>query len=162
MQCIGLQIRIIVPALPSMFPIRSKPQHTSTAPPLPHDNTQMHLPPARFAEIGAELAQNSPGLSVLSENRSFRSLFGVTPYVCSVLWDLLRTNMPQASRPIHLLWALLFPKVYGSETTHRTIARVDAKTFRKWSWYFVRLLADLDLVRFTVTHSRLLLRLQDA
>ena len=84
---------------------------------------QMHLPPARFAEIGAELAQNSAGQSVLSENLRFRSLFCVTPYVCSFLWDLLRTNMPQASRPIHLLWVLLFLKVYGCETTNCTLAR---------------------------------------
>ena len=41
----------------------------------------MYLPSARFAEIGVELAQNSPGLRQFSENRRFRSLFGVTPYV---------------------------------------------------------------------------------
>lgn len=70
--------------------------------------------------------------------------------------------MPQTTRPIHLLWGLLFLKVYGSEKTHLTIARVDAKTFRKWSWYFVRLLADLDLVSFLAIHRRLLFRLEDA
>lgn len=53
---------------------------------------------------------------------------------------------PLSSRPVHLLWALLFLKVYGSEHTHRMIANVDEKTFRKWSWCFVHLLSDIDVV----------------
>ena len=64
----------------------------------------MHLTPARFAEIRAELTQNSPGLSLLSQNLRFRSLLGVTAYICSVLWDLLQTSLPQASRPISFVY----------------------------------------------------------
>lgn len=108
--------------------------------------TTLHLSPSRFADLGRELAQSSPGLSPISERRRFRALFGVTPILCSRLWDLLAGVRPHSARPIHLLWGLLFLKVYGSEHTHRTIAHADEKTFRKWAWCFVHLLADIDVV----------------
>ena len=106
----------------------------------------VHISASRFAEFGGDMANNAPGLGILSECIRFHSLFGVSPLVCSKLWTLLRFNRPIASRPTHLLWALLFLKVYGSEVTHRTIAQVDVKTFRKWSWCFVHLVADLQIV----------------
>ena len=113
----------------------------------------------RFAQFGSDMANSSPCLSTLSECKRFRALFGVAPNICALLWDLLSHRRPISSRPVHLLWPLLFIKVYGSENTHRAIAGVDAKTFRKWSWCFVHLLADLQIVRikyFCQEHSKLL------
>ena len=106
----------------------------------------VHISASRFAELGGHMANNAPGLGVVSECFRFHSLFVVSPLVCSNFWRLLRFNRPIASRLIHLLWALLFLKVNESEVTHRTIAQVDAKTFRKWSCCFVHLLADLQIV----------------
>ena len=45
----------------------------------------------------------------------------------------------------HLLWALMFLKMYAKEaTTSRLAGGVDEKTYRKWVWLFVSAIADLE------------------
>jgi hypothetical protein len=46
----------------------------------------------------------------------------------------------------------IFFKVYGNEHTHHAIVGVDEKTFRKWSWTYIYLLADLP----TVSHNEII------
>ena len=81
--------------------------------------------------------------------RQFRSHFGTTPTVCLIIWE--RLDPYENIRPIHkgvklkhLLWALLFMKIYGTEHFHSSLTGVDEKTFRKWSWIFVDAIADLE------------------
>ena len=112
----------------------------------------MKIAPLRFAELGGAMIRNSPGLSVRTESTRFRALFGITPDVCSEIWHLLRYLRPNSSRPVHLLWALLFLNVYGGEETHQTIAQVDVKTIRKCTWCFVNLIADLKVVSHILHH----------
>ena len=57
-------------------------------------------------------------------------------------------SLPKQASPVHLLWSLMFLKVYASEHINSMIAEVDEKTFRKWTWKFIRLLADLSAVRY--------------
>ena len=47
---------------------------------------------------------------------------------------------------MHLLWALLFLKRYDTEHTNHSITGADEKTFRKWVWIFVDMLAYMDAV----------------
>lgn len=73
-------------------------------------------------------------------HRKFMSFFGTTPFICSMLWAFLEPleNMPNGVKPVHLLWALLFLKVYATESVHcALVGGVDEKTFRKWTWIFV-------------------------
>lgn len=79
--------------------------------------------------------------------RRFRSFFGVSPNICSITWKMLRSTAPLGSTPKHLLWCLHFLKQYPSEHSRRSILDADEKTIRKWSWIFVKLLADLSVVR---------------
>lgn len=85
-----------------------------------------------------------------SENvasRKFLSFFGTTPYVCSLLWAYLDpcNTMLNSVQPVHLLWALMFMKIYATEAIHCSLAGgVDEKTFRKWSWEFVHAIANLE------------------
>ena len=76
-------------------------------------------------------------------NIRFRALFGVTPKVCNRAWYLMRRD----ARLFLLFWALLFLKTHGLEHVNSVICGVDAKNFRKWSWKFVRYLANIDIVR---------------
>ena len=85
-----------------------------------------------------------------SENRRFRANFGTTVRVCVMLWDRIGRKRPPGARQEHLLWALLFLKTYGTEHVNSMICSVDEKTFRKWSWKFVILLAELRIVRFHI------------
>jgi hypothetical protein len=71
--------------------------------------------------------------------REFRSLFGVGPAVCADLW--WRCKLPARTEPKHLLWALLFLGVYVSEDVLCSITKTSRKTFRKWSWLVVGLIA---------------------
>jgi hypothetical protein len=49
-----------------------------------------------------------------------------------------------AAEPKHLLWSLVFIKVYSTEEVHCSIVGwPDPKTFRKWSWYFLEKTACL-------------------
>lgn len=106
---------------------------------------------ATFASIGYLLAQHSVHCSVETGARRFTSLFGVSPRVCAIAWDLIRQKIPRGGEPKHLLWAFLFLKVYYTEAVMRTITGVDDKTQRKWTWLFIDLLAELDVVNSFLT-----------
>ena len=79
----------------------------------------------------------------------FRALFGVSENVCSRVWFCLLPVLPSQAIPFHFLWALMFLKTYASEHVNSTMSSVDAKTFRKWSWKFIKLLADILVVRYS-------------
>jgi hypothetical protein len=84
--------------------------------------------------------------SVNSGLKRFRSLFGTTPLICSLIWCKLVEDAPANSEPRHLLYALLFLKVYGTEAEYKSLTNCDEKTFRKWSWIFIDLISQLNVV----------------
>lgn len=75
----------------------------------------------------------------VSDTKKFHSLFGTSPLVCSIIWKkLIEYNfLPRKSCPFHMLWALLFLKLYNNESTLSSIVGTSNRTFRKWSWMFV-------------------------
>lgn len=78
--------------------------------------------------------------------RRFKSYFGVSPEVCSISWNMLENEIPYGGEPKHLLWALMLLKQYNTENCNAANVGVDEKTFRKWSWIFIRMLANLPVV----------------
>lgn len=82
-----------------------------------------------------------------------RALFGAPLNVISDLWNRVWKKLSKNERLNlikdgvhykHLLYALVFIKAYSTEDIHCSI--VDwppAKTFRKWSWYFVKKISEL-------------------
>lgn len=109
----------------------------------------MALPasPSLFMFYAQSILQKANHGSRETELRRFRSLFGVSPSTCAHVWQAMRNEIPPGGRPIHLLWALLFLKVYSTENVNSLISGADEKTFRKWTWIFVELIADLEVVR---------------
>ena len=81
----------------------------------------------------------------------FRSCFGASSEIVADLWNRIETSIDEAgAEPKHLLWALVFMKVYSTEDIHCSIVGwPSVRTFRKWSWYFIRKIADLkeDVIR---------------
>ena len=59
-------------------------------------------------------------------------------------------SMPNGVHPHHLLWALMFLKLYCAESVLCMLASgengqvPDEKTFRKWCWLFVEVISDLQ------------------
>jgi len=96
--------------------------------------------------------------------KRWMSLFGVSPFICSLIWNVLAPTMNQSFgryvHPRHLLWSLCFLKVYSTERTMRIICgggekrkAPDEKTYRKWVWIFVYSIHNMyeTLVSFTAT-----------
>ena len=75
-----------------------------------------------------------------------------------ITWDLLGTYglLPEAGRVEHMLWALMYLKVYGRQKTMCTLAGgVNADTYMKWVMLFVTSIAYLE--GFVVSFVRFLL-----
>lgn len=83
--------------------------------------------PGTFVQLGRQMIGRDSG-----ERRDFRALFGVGPTVCNQLWQ--RCNFHPKTKMKHLLWGLLFLKVYATEPVLCSIADTTRRTFRKWSW----------------------------
>lgn len=99
-----------------------------------------------FLLEGRRIMRHVSQISSAVEYRRFRGNFGTTPENCVILWDMITPNesMPKGVKCCHLLWALMFLKLYASEHVLCSRAECDEKTFRKWVWLFVLALADLE------------------
>ena len=62
------------------------------------------------------------------------------------VWDEIENLLPRGGKPVHLLWGLLYLKVYASEDVLVAIANTTRKTFRKWSKIVTKLMAHLNYV----------------
>lgn len=87
-------------------------------------------------------------VSEQNHSRIFRANFGVSPYICAAVWNLMVDTrlLPLRAQPKHILWSLLFLKVYASENVLCTICACDEKTFRKWVWMMLEQMAKFDVV----------------
>jgi hypothetical protein len=92
-----------------------------------------------FIEHGRRIFRKSKMARKDTDERRFLATFGVAPVVCLTIWNLLieTGNLPPSSFEYHLLWGLMFLKLYCAESIHAALAGCDEKTFRKWSWAFV-------------------------
>lgn len=75
-------------------------------------------------------------------------MFECSAKVVLQLWNMIISNADIQGSPkiAHLLWALMFLKIYSKETvTSRLAGGVDEKTYRKWVWIFVTAIADLEV-----------------
>lgn len=99
-----------------------------------------------FLNIGCSYVKHNINGSRITGYRRFRAFFGVDPIVCSIVWEQLKNDRPPRSKPKHLMWALMFLKIYTTENVFRGIVGVDEKTWRKWIWIFIDLMASLKVV----------------
>lgn len=77
-------------------------------------------------------------------DRRFRAHFGCSVVVATTVWNHIHENLKETTKPKHLLWGLLFIKVYASQDVHcRIVGWPDPKTFRNWSWYILEKVAGL-------------------
>lgn len=93
------------------------------------------------------------------DDRLFRSNYGCSPDVCSILWETLTENncfrhFPGAM-PKHLLWTLLFLKTYDKEAVLASRLNTTRKTLRKWIWSILH--AVVKLKRQVVSFVRIIL-----
>jgi hypothetical protein len=97
----------------------------------------------------------------------YRAHFGTSPGVCALLWNEISTIVPRKYCFKHVLWGLMFLKVYATEPVLAGKIGVDEDTFRDHIWVVIRAIAScksrlVSLILMTVTlkfYSMLLLYL---
>ena len=108
-----------------------------------------------FWAAGCNITRHDMSQSIHVGLRRFRENFGISPKICETVWNSLADQdlHPHGALPIHMLCALLFLKLYESEHINRSLAGLDEKTFRKWQWLYVDLIAlKLYVVRSIQTY----------
>lgn len=102
-----------------------------------------------FAKLGSSIIGGKKIGTKIHQKR-FKAAFGIPPRLVAILWKELAGagNLdclgPRSVRPIHLLWSLLFLKCYNREGINSSMVECDEKTFRKWTWFYSKCIADLD------------------
>ena len=99
-----------------------------------------------FKAIANEVLRKNPNRTDKEQERTWDEYFGTSSVVAAELWNNINPTITvdPKSKPKHLLWALLFLKQYATESVHCSIVGIqDQKTFRLWSWRFVRAIANL-------------------
>jgi hypothetical protein len=108
----------------------------------------MKVTPAIIESDAQCILRRNCQVSVQHHSRIFKASFGISPYICAGIWNAFvdTQSLPQGAEPKHMLWALLFLKVYASENVLCTICACDEKTFRKWVWMMLDEMAKFDVV----------------
>ena len=77
-------------------------------------------------------------------DRDFRSRFGCSPVVCGMIWVQCKF-METHIKPKHLLWSLMFLKVYGTEKVMTNSAGLsDRKMFREKIWPIIEKISSIQ------------------
>jgi hypothetical protein len=98
--------------------------------------------------------------TTMTEDRSFREYFGCGAEAALALWALILSSaaLPEGGSLQHMLWTLMFMKVYAkSEILSRLTGGADKSTIRKWVWQFIEAIASLESQVVSVTRREFLL-----
>ena len=67
-----------------------------------------------------------------SNERDFVTVFGASARVCALAWNMFLDG--KKFRFKHLLWALMFVKIYATAAALAGLAGVCKETYMKWTW----------------------------
>ena len=93
--------------------------------------------------------------SKLSEDRRFREFFGCSAVVAISVWRRLEmgSQVPDGCTLKHLLWSLVFMKVYPKQQVMCTLVNVfDPKTFKSRVWGMIEAVSNLETEVVSVLH----------
>lgn len=104
--------------------------------------------PAMFEVLAATIMSNLQlSRARNTQDRRFHSFFGTSSVICSILWSSCLPLLEHNATPIHLLWVLMFLKMYNTEEVDASaLAGCDEKTVRFWRWEMIKIIAELDVV----------------
>ena len=112
---------------------------------------RFELPPpqlvSEFKVLSCHLLRKKLNGSKSIRDRRIKATFGVPPIVMAKLWEFLEDegSIFKSVKKHHLLWALMYCKVYSNESTMTaTVGCADEKNFREWVWYFIEEVANLE------------------
>ncbi len=82
----------------------------------------------------------------------------MSPGVASIIWDMIILRLPDNFRFYHVLWGLMFMKVYATAPVLAGKVGADEGIFREKSWKVVKAVASLKCrmvskKNFTFSHT---------
>ena len=91
------------------------------------------------------LVRRAVDVEKVTHIRLFGEHFGVSPWVVACVWNKLvqYSFVPAKGSVKHLLWILLFFKVYATELVLASICECDAETYRIWNRKMLEALGQL-------------------
>lgn len=119
----------------------------TSKPPAKKTKTKHEYLASEFDRLGREVMNRKPGGSAIVFEVRYISFFGVNVDVTVTAWHILQADADNDAdlkkiRPNHLLWGLMFLKLYGVETELSSLAGgIDEQTFRHWSQLVVKKLS---------------------
>jgi hypothetical protein len=92
------------------------------------------LPVDAFCDAAIPIIRRSVNVENETHLRLWQEHFGVSPVVVCSVWNRMSLwcCLPEKCRPKHLLWTLLFLKVYATELILATLCGCDPETYRGW------------------------------
>ena len=112
-----------------------------------------------FLAIGLNIAGFKPQkLSMRTQERRFKEMFGCRPVVSRLIWIDLRGKVQSGVKIEHIFWTLFFLKKYPTEGDMAARLKKDPGTIRKWVWAIIYGLQELraEKIRFPVDGSHLI------
>ena len=103
----------------------------------------------QLRKLGLDLIGKPLNHSLMEQDRTFRSHFGVGWMVASSIWNTLDAysigyiQRKPCLQVHHLFWGLHFLKNYPLEDQASQLFKTTRKTYRKWVWLVVGQLEDL-------------------
>jgi hypothetical protein len=85
--------------------------------------------------------------TIALEERRFREMFGVSPAVALVAWNMMcdADLLPEKGELKHWLWTLCFLKVYAKQAPLCALCgAADPKTINNWVWAFIQAFIILE------------------
>ena len=100
--------------------------------------------PGFMKQLGSEM-MNRHRCSKRILQRRFQEFFGGGWHILHDAWLLIvgYEELPKGLHPRHLLWAMMQCKIYGTEAILASIANVDEKTYRNWSYDVHKILGEV-------------------
>lgn len=98
-----------------------------------------------FLTLSSVMMNGLSGLQNATSKHKFYTLFGVSERLCRIIMDELLIHGFKHS-PTHVLWGLLFLKVYGTEYVHSQLTNTNPKEFRDNAWEVIRNISKLPIV----------------
>jgi hypothetical protein len=97
-----------------------------------------------FETLAAQIATRSKGAEIVNwlDERVMKAFYGTDANVMCDLWQ--RCRRPSKTEPKHLLWTLMYMKLYCPEDVMTILCSTSKCTFLKWIWLWIEAIADFS------------------
>jgi len=106
------------------------------------------LEPKAFELAGCSILSKKYKRRDFRFDHRFAGAFGMDPNRCATIWNMLETcGMKKKGRhPKHLMWMLMWLRVYATEEILHALSGCHENTVRKWVWIYVEAVASMEHV----------------